>query len=65
MHPSAQYKYERVQAPTVPKKILAHCGMLRHAVAQGVPQWKKKTQSVQYALKWRLVGNRWRLVGNR
>ena len=26
---------------------------------------KKKPQSVQYALRWRLVGNRWRLVGNR
>ena len=26
---------------------------------------KKKTRSVQYALRWRPVGNRWRLVGNR
>ena len=26
---------------------------------------KKKTRSVQYALRWRLVGNRWQLVGNR
>ena len=26
---------------------------------------KKKTRSVQYAPRWRLVGNRWRLVGNR
>ena len=26
---------------------------------------KKKTLSVQYALQWRLVGNRWQLVGNR
>ena len=26
---------------------------------------KKKTRSVQYALHWRLVGNRWQLVGNR
>ena len=26
---------------------------------------KKKTWSVQYALRWRPVGNRWRLVGNR
>ena len=25
---------------------------------------KKKTRSVQYALRWRLVGNRWQLVGN-
>ena len=25
---------------------------------------EKKTRSVQYALRWRLVGNRWRLVGN-
>ena len=25
---------------------------------------KKNTQSVQYALRWRLMGNRWRLVGN-
>ena len=26
---------------------------------------KKQTRIVQYALRWRLVGNRWRLVGNR
>ena len=26
---------------------------------------KKKTGSVQYALRWRLVGNQWRLVCNR
>ena len=26
---------------------------------------EKKTRSVQYALRWRPVGNRWRLVGNR
>ena len=26
---------------------------------------KKKPRSVQYALRWRLVGNRWRLVCNR
>ena len=26
---------------------------------------KRKTRSVQYALRWRPVGNRWRLVGNR
>ena len=26
---------------------------------------KTKTRSVQYALRWRPVGNRWRLVGNR
>ena len=25
----------------------------------------KKTRSVQYALRWRPVGNRWRLVVNR
>ena len=26
---------------------------------------EKKTESVQYALRWRLMGNRWQLVGNR
>ena len=35
------------------------------ATARGCRNEKKKTQSVQYALRWRLVGNRWRLVGNR
>ena len=33
--------------------------------AGGAVMKKKKTRSVQYALQWRLVGNRWRLVGNR
>ena len=31
----------------------------------GAVMKKKKTRSVQYALRWRPVGNRWRLVGNR
>ena len=26
---------------------------------------KKNSNSVQYALRWRLAGNRWRLLGNR
>ena len=33
--------------------------------AGGAVMKKKKTRSVQYALRWRPVGNRWRLVGNR
>ena len=33
--------------------------------AGGAVMKKKKTRSVQYALRWRSVGNRWRLVGNR
>ena len=43
---------------------------ISHIKAQACPSGgaimkKKKTRSVQYALRWRLVGNRWRLVGNR
>ena len=33
-------------------------------VSRGCRNEKKKNRSVQYALRWRPVGNRWRLVGN-
>ena len=32
---------------------------------RGCRNGKKKTRSVQSALRWRLVGNRWQLEGNR
>ena len=40
------------------------CVCARARVCRGCRNEKKKTRSVQYALQWRLVGNRWRLVGN-
>ena len=48
----------------VPQALDALCGV-GCLWDRGCHKGKKKTLSVQYALRWRLVGNRWRLVGNR
>ena len=53
-----------LQPPCPPGQQRSAMAPPRHA-AGGAVMKKKKTRSVQYALRWRPVGNRWRLVCNR